>query len=72
VVHDVAVAVRADVAVEKECLRIFDMDIAILQVNLAFPQGFNLGADERHTGLDGFFYGIVVVSFSVLTNELHE
>jgi hypothetical protein len=48
------------------------MDIAILQVNLAFPQGFDLGADERHTGLDGFLYGIVVVSFSVLTNELHE
>lgn len=58
--------------VEKKGLRVLDQNIAVLQVSFAFPQGFYLGADERHAGFDGFLNGIVMVSLSILTNELHQ
>jgi hypothetical protein len=71
-IHYVTVAVGADVAVEEKSLGIFDKDIAVLEVNPAFSDRLDLGAEERYPRFDGLFDGIVVVGLSVLTNKLHQ
>jgi len=70
-IHDIAVTVGADVAVKEHGLKVFNQDVTVLEVCPAFPQGLDLGAEERHACFNGLLDRIVMISLSVLADDLH-
>ena len=60
-VHQVAVAVRADVAVIEKCLAVFHARIAFLEICPPVAQRLHLRAREHDPGLELLFDEVVVV-----------
>ena len=65
VVHDIAVAIRRDMAIVQNHLLMIHAGITITQVDLAFAQRFDLRTPKHDAGLHLLFDGIIVERFSV-------
>lgn len=70
VIQSVGLGIRADMSIDKEDLALFDIPVAIPQVYLSLPKGFDLGPEQGDPGLDRLFDKVVVKRLSVLTNQL--
>ncbi len=67
---NVAVTVRADMAVEKKSLGSFYDGIAVFEVDLAFSQSLYFRAEKRDPCLIRLLYKIIVIGFSVGADNL--
>ncbi len=71
-IHDVAMTVRADVAVVEKNLTLPHAGVAILQVHAPISQGLDLRALEHDARLELLFYEIVVVGLAVCDYRFFE
>ena len=72
VIHDVAVAVGADVAVVEKDLAVLHAGVTILQVHAPLSQGFDLRTLEHDARLEFLFNEIVVVGLAVRDHGFFE
>src|SRR5690348_1147181 len=63
------VFVAADVAVEEEGLAIANQAVAILELRLAGAQGFDLAAEQGHSGFEALENLVVMARLAVLGND---
>jgi hypothetical protein len=70
VIQSVGLGIRADMSVDKKDLASFDIAVAIPQIDLSLPQGFDLRPKQGDPGLVRFFDKVVMKCLSVLTNQL--
>jgi len=70
VIQSVGLGIRADMSIDKEDLALFDIPVAIPQVHLSLPKGFDLGPEQGDPGLDRLFDKVVMKCLSILTNQL--
>src|SRR4030043_904271 len=70
VIQSVCLGIRADMNIDKEDLAPFDIAVAIPQVDLSLPQGFDLRPKQGNPGLVRLFDKVVMKCLSVLTNQL--
>jgi hypothetical protein len=66
VVFPIAFVVGGDVKIVKPSLTFFDTGKSITEIALAIPDGFDFGALEFHSGLEGIQNGVVVAGFTVI------
>ncbi|MPM10155.1 hypothetical protein SDC9_56480 [bioreactor metagenome] len=66
VVEDVAVLIRADVHSKDHKLSVFDLTVAVLEIDTAGSDRFDLSADQSDSGFKLFDDKVVVVSFFIL------
>ena len=70
VIQSVGLRIRADMSIDKEDLALFDIAVAIPQVDLSLPQGFDLRPKQGDPCLVRLFDKVVMKCLSVLTNQL--
>jgi hypothetical protein len=69
-IQSVRLGIRADVSIDQKNFAPFDITVTIPQVDLSLPQGFDLGPEQRDSGLVGLFDKVVMKCLFVLTNQL--
>ena len=70
VIQSVSLGIRADMSINKKDLAPFDIAVTIPQVDLSFPQGFDLRPKQGDPGLVRLFDKVVMKCLLVLTNQL--
>ena len=68
VIQSVGLRIRADMSIDKEDLAPFDIAVAIPQVDLSLPQGFDLRPKQGDPGLVRLFDKVVMKCLFILTN----
>ena len=68
VIQSVGLGIRADMSIDKKDLAPFDIAVAIPQIDLSLPQGFDLRPKQGDPGLVRLFDKVVMKCLFILTN----
>jgi hypothetical protein len=68
VIQSVCLGIRADMSIDKKDLAPFDIAVAIPQIDLSLPQGFDLRPKQGDPGLVRLFDKVVMKCLFILTN----
>ena len=70
VIHDIAVAVRADVTMVEKDLAVIDGGVAVLEIHPAIAQRLHFSPAKHHTRLQPLFNEVVVVGLPIGRDDL--
>jgi len=70
VIQPVRLRIGTDMSIHEEDLALFDIPVAIPQVDLSLSKGLDLGPEQGDPGLDRLLDKVVMKRLSVLTDQL--